>query len=257
MTDRVKVFKSDTEDYHHAFQTFLDHTDQKHKAKEWMDSFVEKLPQKEVFVDAGAGNGKVTAWFTDKFKKSVAMEPNPSLCRDLKKACPGAEIHQATILEAKVNSSADFILASHVFYYIPKDQWLANLSRLTSWLSPQGALVVMIQNSGTDCMGMLKHFHKKSFDLRELAKDFKAKDKNYKVTMETVPSYITTSDFKSACTIAEFMMNLLPMPDPPLRSELEAYVEKNFSAGSGKYRFSCHQDFLQIGNKEAAHGEKK
>ncbi len=250
MTAAVKVFKSDTDDYHYAFQCFLDHTDQKLKAKEWMDSFVGRLPKRRLFVDAGAGNGKVTAWYTPQFKDTIALEPNSSLFDVLCEACPDAEVHPDTILGSRLKTSADFVLASHVFYYIPKEEWMANIERLTSWLSPEGALLIMIQNAGTDCMGMLKHFHKKSFDLNELAKDFQAKHgASHDVKLETVESHIETSDFKSAYTIAEFMMNLLPMPQPPGRAELEAYIEKNFSVGGGKYKFSCHQDFLQIRKK--------
>lgn len=247
MTALVKSFNSDTEDYHHAFQCFLDHTDQKDKAKEWLDSFVGALAERRVFVDAGAGNGKVTAWYTNHFDSTIALEPNPSLFDSLCEACPEAEVHPDTILGSKLKTSADFILASHVFYYIPKEEWLPNLERLASWLSPQGSLVVMLQNPGTDCMSMLKNFHKKSFNLNELAKDFKTKNgAKYNIKVETVQSHILTRDFKSAYTVAEFMMNLLPMPNPPARAELEEYVEKNFGAGGGKYRFSCHQDFLQI-----------
>lgn len=247
MAALVKNFSSDTEDYHHAFQCFLDHTDQKHKAKEWLDSFVGALPERRVFVDAGAGNGKVTAWYTNHFDSTIALEPNPSLFDDLCEACPEAEVHPDTILGSRLKTSADFILASHVFYYIPKEDWLANLERLASWLSPEGSLVVMLQNAGSDCMGMLKHFHKKSFNLAELAKDFKVKHAaKYNAKVETVESHVLTRDFKSAYTVAEFMMNLLPMTSPPSRAELEEYVEKHFGVGGGKYRFSCHQDFLRI-----------
>ena len=247
---KVKAFNSNTEDYHHAFQCFLDHTDQKDKAKEWMESFVGELPARRMFVDAGAGNGKVTAWFTEKFESTIALEPNPSLFDDLCEACPDAEVHPDTILGTKLKTSADFILASHVFYYIPKEEWIANLERLASWLSPEGSLVVMLQNSGTDCMAMLKYFHKKSFNLAELAKEFKAKyGTSHDIRVDTVQSHISTTDFKSAYTVAEFMMNLLPMLEPPSRNELEEYVERNFASGGGEYRFSCHQDFLQISLK--------
>ncbi len=247
MTARVKAFHSDTQDYHDAFQVFLDHTDQKDKAREWMEARVGALPQKRLFVDAGAGNGKVTAWFTGHFENTVALEPNSSLFDELCEACPDAEVHPDTILGTKLRVSADFILASHVFYYIPKEEWLANLERLVSWLSPEGVLVVMLQNSGTDCMGMLRHFHKKSFDLNELARDFKASaGAGHEARVDKVDSHIETPDFEKAYTVAEFMMNLLPMPQPPAREELEAYVKKHFTAGDGKYRFSCHQDFLQI-----------
>lgn len=250
MTNTVKVFNSDTEDYHRAFQCFLDHTDQKHKAKEWLDKFVGNLPRRRIFVDAGAGNGKVTAWYTNHFEDTIALEPNPSLFDDLCEACPDAEVHPDTILGSKLKTDADFVLASHVFYYIPKEEWIPNLERLSSWLSNEGSLVVMIQNAGTDCMAMLKHFHKKSFDLNELASGYKSMhSKTHDIKLETVEAHVTTNDFKSAYTVAEFMMNLLPMPTPPPRAELEAYVEKHFAKGGGEYRFSCHQDFLQIKKK--------
>ena len=247
MTDTVKVFSSETEDYHHAFQIFLDHTDQKHKANAWIDAFIQILPERRLFLDAGAGNGKVTAWFTEKFGRTIALEPNPSLCRELRTTCPRAEVHGQTILGATVEASADFVLASHVFYYIPREEWAANLLRLASWLAPKGALVVMLQNAGTDCMGMLGHFHDKRFDLNVLAADFEAAHGGkYNVRMETVDSHVTTRDFESAYVVAEFMMNLLPMPRPPKRSDLEGYVERHFKAKGGGYRFSCHQDFMQI-----------
>ncbi len=254
MTALVKNFNSNTEDYHGAFQCFLDHTDQKDKAKEWLDKFVGLLPERRVFVDAGAGNGKVTAWYINHFDTSIALEPNSLLFDDLCEACPDAEVHPDTILGSKLMTSADFILASHVFYYIPKEEWMLNLERLALWLSPEGSLVVMIQNSKTDCMGMLKYFHKKSFDLNELAKNFKKKyGVKYDVRVDTMESHIRTKDFNSAYTVAEFMMNLLPMPEPPVRAHLEEYVEKNFAIGGGNYRFSCHQDFLQIKLKKKLH----
>lgn len=246
--DRVKVFQSDTEDYHYAFQTFLDHTDQKHMANEWLEDFITRLPQKNLFVDAGAGNGKLTAWLLGYFNRTIALEPNPSLCRELSKHCLKAEVQQATILNGKVEpEAADFILASHVFYYIPREEWLPDVSRLASWLSAQGSLVVILQNSHTDCMNMLRHFHKKSFNLHELGDEFKTMQyARYHVNMDTVQSHIETPDFKTAYTVAEFMLNLLPMSEPPARAELEEYVERHFSIGGGRYRFSCHQDFLRI-----------
>lgn len=244
---RIKVFNSHSKDYHQAFQVFLNHTDQKQKAKEWLETFIRKLHHKHVFLDAGAGNGKVTAWIAEKFDRVIALEPNASLCKELHASCPKAEIQQAPILDATLHGSADFILASHVFYYMPQEEWLANLERLVSWLSPRGAVVVMLQNPDTDCMNMLRHFSGKNFDLLDLAKDFKAKHTSrYKITMDTVQSHVLTSDFKSAYTIAEFILNLIPFHDPPTRTALEGYVQEYFAKGGAKYRFSCHQDFLQI-----------
>jgi hypothetical protein len=246
-TSNISVFTSNTEEYHQAFQVFLDHTDQKTKAREWLDGCIRELPSRRVFIDAGAGNGKVTAWFAPFFERTIAAEPNESLRRELETVCPDAEVHGHTILEAPISGPADFVLASHVFYYIPEDTWLENVARLASWLSPQGVLAVVIQHHQTDCMKMLRHFLGRSFDLRLLAESFRKQNgSQYEVNIETVPARIETPTFEAAFTIAEFMLNLLPLERPPARRDVEEYVRRTFVDESGGYAFTCSQDFLKI-----------
>ena len=55
--DRIQVFDSQGESYKQAFQVFLDHTDQKRNAKRWLRQLVDALPIRQIFIDAGAGNG--------------------------------------------------------------------------------------------------------------------------------------------------------------------------------------------------------
>lgn len=243
---RIRAFDSQSSDYERAFATFLAHTDQKDKAREWLDRQVARLPSRQVFVDAGAGNGKVTAWYADSFEQTVAIEPNPHLRRELAQRCPRATIVPATILEAPVGEPADFVLSSHVFYYIPAEAWLANLERMASLLAPKGVLVVVLQNAGSDCMRLVERFHGRRFSLRELADEFRAQHgQRFALGLETVESFVTTATLTTACAVAEFMLNLLPLPEPPLASDVEAFVRKEFAASS-VYRFSCTQDFLAI-----------
>src|SRR5258706_4937059 len=113
--ERVKAYKYNTTDYHDAFQVFLDHTDQKIKAKQAIEQIIAKIPAKRTFIDAGAGNGKVTAWFTPLFDQTIAIEPNDLLRSELAVACPQAEVSGDSILDARISASGDFVLASHVF----------------------------------------------------------------------------------------------------------------------------------------------
>ncbi len=246
MIQKTKIYQSHTEEYHQAFQAFLDHTDQKIQAKKWLETCIQKLPFKRTFIDAGAGNGKVTAWFIDLFERTIAAEPNETLRKELETVCPKAEVHGKTILDAPISGPADFVLSSHVFYYIPQELWLQNLNKLASWLGPEGTAAVVLQNRQTDCMKMLRHFLNHSFDLRPLAETFKKNSRGrYSITLETVPAEIKTQTFEDALTIAEFMLNLLPLTDPPSRPEVEGYIQTRF-AGGGGFRFSCNQDFLKI-----------
>jgi trans-aconitate methyltransferase len=198
-------------------------------------------------IDAGAGTGKVTAWFSPLFERTLAIEPNPHLRQHLKANCPRAEIMPGTILDCRVGEIADFVLASHIFYYVPAAEWQANLERLASFLAPQGVLVVVLQNAGTDCMRLVDHFHGRRFDLVALGREFQARhQKGFDCRVETVASHVTTNDEKAAYTVAEFMLNLLPVASPPLRSQLEDYVRRELASPQEGFRFSCSQDFLAI-----------
>jgi SAM-dependent methyltransferase len=244
---RVNVYDSQSAAYQHAFQVFLDHTDQKARARDWLTHLLHRLPSRDLFLDAGAGNGKVTAWFSPHFQRTLALEPNPYLCEELRRSCPTAEVLPDPILAAQPTAAADLVLCSHVFYYIDGAEWMRHLEQLASWLAPDGVLVVVLQNHETDCMRLLEHFFGRRFDLSELGRQFEAaRGDAHTVDLETVPAQVVTADFEAAYTVAEFILNLLPMPDPPARRELEEYVRKEFAAAGGGYRFSCDQDFLQI-----------
>jgi SAM-dependent methyltransferase len=243
----VCVFDSQGAAYHRAFQIFLDHTDQKVNARRWLDGLVDGLPAHRVYIDAGAGNGQVTAWFVDRFERTIAIEPNPSLNSELRRACPRAEVLATGILQARPAGQADLVLCSHVLYYIDRREWLAVVDRMASWLAPGGVLAVVLQNHETDCMRMLDAFLGQRFDLSALAGEFEAGHQGrYRVELQLVPAHVTAPDLATAYAVGEFMLNLLPMPKPPERGALERHIQQHFAKPGGGFRFSCHQDFLVI-----------
>jgi hypothetical protein len=96
-------------------------------------------------------------------------------------------------------------------------------------------------------MRMLEYFFGKRFNLSALATTFEATwGEGYEVTVDTVPAQVETTDFTVAYTVAEFMLNLLPMSQPPSRDAVQKYIRQHFSTAGGRYRFSCDQDFLHI-----------
>jgi hypothetical protein len=247
--ERIRVFDSRGEDYKHAFQIFLDHTDQKRNAKRWLQGVVEMLPARKVFIDAGAGNGEVTGTFAPAFERSIAIEPNAFLLNQLRQAIPTAETVADSILNANPPAQGDLVLCSHTLYYIPADQWLMHLERLVSWMSPTGVTIVVLQNRESGCMNMLHHFFGHRFELRQVADMFRAKHGDrYDVVTTPDPAHVDTPDLPSAFAVAEFMLNLLTIQQAPTRQEVEAYIRAHFTTPDGRYRVPVHQDFLQIRN---------
>jgi len=245
-SESIQVFDSQGETYKRAFQIFLDHTDQKQNAKRFLQKLIDGLSTRTVFIDAGAGNGEVTRAFAGAFRHTIAVEPNPHLLTQLKQAIPQAEAIGVPILEANPKAQGDFVLCSHVLYYIPAEEWIAHLDRLVSWMSPRGVTVVVVQNHNTDCMAMLDHFFGRRFDLHQLAQAFREKHGDrYDVVVTLDPAHVESTDFASAYAIAEFILNTLPITRPPARQDVEDYLTKHYLT-DGTYRLSVHQDFLQI-----------
>jgi Methyltransferase domain len=245
-TARVRSFPSISPDFRRAFGTFLAHTDQKDKALAWIQREVSRLAVRGTMIDAGAGNGKLTEWFTGSFSRVVAIEPNASLETDLRANCPTAHVIPRTIMDASVSEAADFILCSHVLYFVDQSEWQSTLWRLAGWLAPGGVLAIGLQNPESDCMTMVDHFIGGRFNLRDLLQAEQMSGGRFKTELETFPAHIRAADLKTACEIAEFMLNVLPMPSPPGWSDLESYVDEHFRRSDGRYELSCHQDFLRV-----------
>jgi SAM-dependent methyltransferase len=242
----LNVYDSQCEEYSRAFGVFLAHTDQKAKAAAWLEQEVKGLANRDVFIDAGAGTGQLTGWLAPQFRKTIAIEPNPSFREGLQKSCPGVELLPVPIVQARPSSQADFVLCSHVFYHIDRTHWAENLRHLATWLRPSGVLAVALLSHETDCMRMLHHFTGDQFDLGALARPFANETQGrFDVRTETVEAHIQTDSLEAAYIIAEFLLNDLPLPHPPRRVELERYIRTHFQ-NNGHYRLSCHQDFLRI-----------
>jgi hypothetical protein len=249
MTDqeRVRVFDSQGQAYKQAFQIFLDHTDQKRNAKRWLQHVVDGLRYRNVFIDAGAGNGEVTRTFAGAFSRTIAIEPNMYLLKQLQQAVPVAEAVGQPIMTAQPAARGDLVLCSHTLYYIPPQDWLAHLERLVSWMSPTGVTIVVLQHRDSGCMNMVHHFFGHRFELRRTADMFRRKHGDrYEVVMTLDPAHVVTPDLSKTYAVAEFMLNLLDLAQAPSRREVEAYLQTHFASADGGYRIPVDQDFLEI-----------
>jgi trans-aconitate methyltransferase len=242
----VRRFESNSPEYERAFQTFLSHTDQKEKAFAWLVREVEALADRAVMIDAGAGNGMLTARLQSYFNRVTAIEPNASLAAQLLIACPAVHLIRTTIAMALPPEPGTFVLCSHVFYHVPELEWESTLRHMMSWLNPGGVLAIALQNPRTDCMRMVDHFLSGPLDLSRLVSAAADESNGFKARLETVPAQVRTADLTTACEVAEFMLNSTPIPPRPSWNELERYVKEHFAQADGGFQFSCDQDFLRV-----------
>lgn len=247
MDEPLEPYAHDQPEYARAFGTFLTHTDQKVKAINWLTDLVNGLRSHRLLVDAGAGDGSTTAALAKLFDRTIAIEPNSTLRAELARRCPEAEVVEASIGEARIGSPADFVLCSHVLYYIPQKDWTDALERLTSWLDASGVAVVLFGNSNADVIALPREFFGRSIDLAAAVQEFKARhDDDFEIRTHTIPCEVVVDDLESACTLARFFLS--DHPDwgrTVTRRRVEEYVRSRFADPRG-YRLSCDQDALSL-----------
>jgi SAM-dependent methyltransferase len=242
----LEPYAHDQPEYARAFGTFLTHTDQKAKAIGWLTDFVDGLRSRGLFVDAGAGEGSTTGALARLFNQTIAIEPNDALRVELARRCSQAVILGVPISEALITSPADFVLCSHVLYYIPQNDWIDTLERLASWLSPDGAAVVLLANHGADVMALPREFFGRNFDLAPVVQEFKTRHNDWEVLMDTLNCEVVVEDLESACTLTRFFLSDYPNWGTGVtRSRVQEYVLSHFTDPRG-YRMSCDQDVLLL-----------
>ncbi len=247
--ERIRAFSPNSEEYRRAFDCFLTHTDQKRAMLAQLGRVCDALAKREAAIDAGAGNGVLTAWLANRFRRVIAIEPSEPLRRQIPGNCPRAEILPQTILEADPGCRASLVLCSHVFYHIEQTAWLAHLERMAAWLDEEGALVVCLENPAADCQKMVWKFGARRFDLLPLLGSFRTRHStDFTADIHTLRSEIKTDTLDDALTIAEFLLSSACSSPPGAAATAGAvkdYITTHFSRDGG-FAFSCDQDLMQI-----------
>jgi len=246
LTKPLAPYVHDRPEYASAFEIFLTHTDQKTKAVGWLTDFVNRLRSHGLFVDAGAGDGSMTVALAKLFERTLAIEPNSALRAELARRCPEAEIIGAPLGDAKIASAADFVLCSHVLYYIPQHDWTDTLERLTSWLGAHGVAVVLFANSNANVIALAREFYGKKIDLAPAVQEFKARHNDFEIVKHTLNCEVVVDDLESACTLTRFFLSDYPdWGKTVTRRRVEDYVRSHFTDPRG-YRLSCDQDAFSL-----------
>jgi SAM-dependent methyltransferase len=242
----LKPYADDQLEYARAFEIFLTHTDQKTKTIEWLTNLVNGFRSHGLFVDAGAGEGSITAALAKLFDRTIAIEPNRALRAELARRCPEAEVVEAPIGEARIASGADLVLCSHVLYYIPQNNWTDTLERLASWLGADGTAAVLLGNPNADSMALPREFFGRHIDLAPALQEFKARHDDFETVTYTLNCAVVVDDLESACRLTRFFLGDYPEWGRTVTlREVEEYVRSHFTDPRG-YRLSCDQDVFLL-----------
>lgn len=136
------------------FQLFRDVylacSDEKKKLQIFFEEYLQNKKFNS-FLDVGAGSGEITAVVAKKAEEVTAVEMLEDLSRAIQQKIPHAKVFNGSIDEAPFSESTfDFVLCSHVLYYIPLNRWNEILAKIFSWAKPKGQVMIILNSVDSD-----------------------------------------------------------------------------------------------------------
>ncbi|OGW54908.1 MAG: hypothetical protein A2Y81_10835 [Nitrospirae bacterium RBG_13_43_8] len=133
---------------------------------------ISGLAKRKYFLDIGAGGGDLTIPVSQSFDETTIVEPNVKQADFLKKRCPRFNIYNDSWENVDLTPMRfDFILCSHVLYYIKEDQWLSTIKKMYAHLEEGGCIAVVLQSPIGEVADFFNQFTHYDVNILELWQD--------------------------------------------------------------------------------------
>jgi len=130
---------------------------------------IADLRHRRRFLDVGAGSGDLTIPLAQAFHETTIVEPNSAQIEFLRRRYPEFKLHNTTWSEAELGGDRfDFILCSHVLYYLDTAEWMPSIDKMRAHLEPDGRLAIVLQSPIGELADFYNRFAHFDVDILEL-----------------------------------------------------------------------------------------
>lgn len=209
---------------------------------------LDKVRSRERFLDIGAGGGHLTIPLSGLFQATTVVEPNARQAEFLRRRCPAFDIHCCGFENAPLApASFDFVLCSHVLYYVTEALWPELVTRMHGLLAPGGRLAIVLQAPVGQVADLFRAFTRYDVDLLGLWHDLNETYGEENVEVRTIRNEIWTESLEDLTDIGLFL--LLDARFRERRSEIRDYLERECTVQGG-YRLIQEEVLLAVGKTE-------
>lgn len=202
------------------------------------------LKKRENFLDIGGGGGDLTIPISQSFGKTAIVEPNEKQAAMFQKRCHGVKVYND--LWEKVDFGKqrfDFILCSHVLYYIEKGKWLSTIEKMHRHLEDGGTIAIVLQSPVGEVARFFNHFTRYDVNILELWGQLIQCYGEKAVEVRYFINEIWTENLEDMLDIALFLLL-----DRKFREQADAiaqYFETHHKTGNG-YRILQDEILLTV-----------
>lgn len=184
------------------------------------------------FMDIGAGGGDLTIPLSQSFRQTTVVEPNKKQADFLRRRCPQFNVIESGWEEADLGSNLfDFILCSHVLYYIAGENWLSSLEKMYGHLEDGGVLAVVLQSPLGEMAKFFNQFTDYDVNVTGLWKEMERRYGENAIDVRYFINEIWTENLNDMVDIGLFL--LLDRRFRERRQEIAGYFEANHCTDHG------------------------
>lgn len=245
------IFDNDS-DYLLAVDALIASTyETEHRNHVLFTKVLPKIKYTNHFLDIGVGNGDLTKFFGQHFSKISVLDPSEDALSNVPNFLGS---NNASVIKIKdsvlnyppeiFNEKYDFILLSHVLYYIPDTERLGLIKKLYSLLSDHGSLVA-IYNSGGERHSLCKNFNPNFNDFSPFSGEIMS---NFNSSIYEIEEFLTTSSLENMMHIMGVSLN--DAGATASRDELSLYLTAHNLYEENNFQVSMTQNIIILGDHD-------
>jgi SAM-dependent methyltransferase len=190
------------------------------------------LPRRRCFLDIGAGGGDLTIPISQSFTETTVVEPNEKQVSYFRRRCPHFKVYNDLWEEVDLGSKRyDFILCSHVLYYIEEGQWLTTVEKMYAHLEDGGRIAIVLQSPIGEVADFFNQFTRYDVNILELWRDLIRRYGGDAIEVRYYLNEIYTETLEDMVTIGLFL--LIDRRFKQYENEMRQYFEAHHKVAGG------------------------
>lgn len=199
---------------------------------------ISQLRSSASFLDIGAGTGCLTSIISTFFNDTTVIEPNKEQAEHFRRRYPQFHVYEEKWETADLGSKLfDFILCSHVLYYIPAKLWLDVIGKMYAYLKDKGRIAIVLQSPAGDVARFFREFSGSDVPVIELWRDLTGIHGHQALEVRYFVNEIFAETLEDMTSIGLFL--LIDTRFESLADQVARYFEEHHKVAGG---YSMRQD---------------
>jgi SAM-dependent methyltransferase len=203
---------------------------------------ISQLQSTANFLDIGAGTGNLTSIIATFFNDTTVVEPNKKQAEQFKRRYAQFHVYQERWETADLGSKLfDFILCSHVLYYIPEKLWMEAIRKMYAHLKEKGRIAIVLQSPAGDVARFYREFSGYDVPVIELWRDLTGIYGHQALEVRYFVNEIFAETLEDMISIGLFL--LIDRRFESQAGQVARYFEEKHKVAGG---YRLHQDEILI-----------